>query len=448
MPRATQVHDAARDRRPEAGAHTRIWCGARIARTARGSSRGDAAPVSWTWTTTSSPPTIAPIVTVPVSRATSSARLVRTCTTRSRSMSIAGNAPRSPHPCLDPYHFNARRRRGPMGRQIRANDCSYRFAASFRSHYTRGVGDEKQARAALADLQARLARSPYDALHIEAGTVGTAEIRAAFLQLTKTYHPAKFARMSSEVQKLANEVFLGLRAAHDILAKPRTPLPTSVRQSGTLPALQRPGDSGARMPAVQSARPVPAAQPPTRAISTSARPPTAGGRSPTPAIGVPVANGTPGRPTTPSSPFPASGARPPTAPASAVPASGARSPTPPRPTPAMDAPARPGAAAPARPAAAVPSSGARPTVEPELAGIYDLLHKQQWQSAHAALAALVALAPDNPRYRALVHYARGREAQLSRKLDDARVELHEALQLDPDLPIAKTALAELFTRRK
>ena len=45
-------------------------------------------------------------------------------------------------------------------------------------------------------------------------------------------------------------------------------------------------------------------------------------------------------------------------------------------------------------------------------------------------------------------YARGREAQLDRRLDDARVELQDALDLDPELQLAKTALTELFTRRK
>ena len=45
-------------------------------------------------------------------------------------------------------------------------------------------------------------------------------------------------------------------------------------------------------------------------------------------------------------------------------------------------------------------------------------------------------------------YARGREAQFDRRVDDARVELQDALELDPDLQPAKTALTELFTRRK
>ncbi|MBA3397783.1 MAG: J domain-containing protein, partial [Deltaproteobacteria bacterium] len=98
------------------------------------------------------------------------------------------------------------------------------------------MGDEKQARAALADMQARLARGPYDALGIQAGSVGATEARSAFLQLTKIYHPARFARMAPELQRLANEVFLDLRTAYETLARPSR---GGVRQSSGLPAIPR-----------------------------------------------------------------------------------------------------------------------------------------------------------------------------------------------------------------
>src|SRR5688500_6798269 len=96
-------------------------------------------------------------------------------------------------------------------------------------------------------MQARLARSPYDALNIPAGDAAPEQVRAAFLELTKTYHPAKFARMSPELYKLANEVFLGLRAAYDQLSRPRA---TQVRQSGPLPFIpaKTPGQGTAAIP--------------------------------------------------------------------------------------------------------------------------------------------------------------------------------------------------------
>src|SRR3954465_5565847 len=78
--------------------------------------------------------------------------------------------------------------------------------------------DEARARAALADMQERLARGPNVALGLTASSTPE-DARAAFLQLTKQYHPVRFGRMASDIQKLANEVFLALRAAHDQVSK-------------------------------------------------------------------------------------------------------------------------------------------------------------------------------------------------------------------------------------
>jgi hypothetical protein len=110
-------------------------------------------------------------------------------------------------------------------------------------------------------------------------------------------------------------------------------------------------------------------------------------------------------------------------------------------------------------AAPVRQTGAYPIVAPPAAGptgptprdeavAIDLLQRQQWDHARSVLHQLSARDPSSKRIRALMCYARGREAQLDRRVDDARVELQEALDLDPDLQLAKTALTELFTRRK
>jgi hypothetical protein len=87
-------------------------------------------------------------------------------------------------------------------------------------------------------------------------------------------------------------------------------------------------------------------------------------------------------------------------------------------------------------------------VERELAPILELIAQQQLPAARVALETLCTRQPQNLKYRALLCYARGREAQLAQRIDEARVELQDALQLDPDLQLAKTALAELFTRRR
>jgi len=71
-----------------------------------------------------------------------------------------------------------------------------------------------------------------------------------------------------------------------------------------------------------------------------------------------------------------------------------------------------------------------------------------WDAAQAAVDSLVSRNPQNKRYGALGCYARGRRAQLEGRIRDAQIELQEALTLDPDLDVAKTAVAELYARRK
>ena len=301
-------------------------------------------------------------------------------------------------------------------------------------------------------MQARIARSAYDALEITVGDVGPEHVRAAFLQLAKRFHPHKFARMGPEIQKLATEVFIGLRAAHDQLARPKAATP-SARQSQQMPfiAAKTPPEqvrsnnnaSGIRPAPPVAARPN-APPPPTTALN----PPTVRGVAPAPTTNAanPARSASPPatavRPPIQTAQQPAV-ARPPATAAATRTGVGAPTPirrnTPPGGVPAVKQPT-PAAGMPA----VKPSTGG---VEPELTGVYDQLQKGQFEQARATLNALIALQP-KPRYRALVAYSVGREAQLANRRDEARVDLHNALEIDPDLQLAKTALSELFTRRK
>ena len=60
--------------------------------------------------------------------------------------------------------------------------------------------------------------------------------------------------------------------------------------------------------------------------------------------------------------------------------------------------------------------------------------------------ALAVRMPQSKQYRALLCYARGREAHAAGRLDEASREYQQALQLDPDLAMAKQAVAELRRR--
>jgi hypothetical protein len=267
--------------------------------------------------------------------------------------------------------------------------------------YGAGVAglDEAGARSALADMQDRLARGPIAALGLTASSTPE-DARAAFLQLTKQYHPVRFGRMAMDIQKLANEVFLALRAAHDTVA--RTLRRSSIATQSLPPVIPAPqavaphaapvnGRAGQGLPP-RSARPLEPSPPRGMPITSIARPVANRPAAPPPA---------PRGPTTATARLP--GIAPATAPAT---------------SPATEA------------------------------AVLDLLQRQQWDQARSALHQLSARDPSSKRIRALACYARGREAQLDRRLDDARVELQEALELDPDLQAAKTALTELFTRRK
>ncbi len=301
--------------------------------------------------------------------------------------------------------------------------------------------DELQARQLLLAMQERLGRDPFEALGLTNSE--RVDVRTAFLALTKIYHPARFARMAPDIQRLSNEVFLALRAAHDTLTRAQVK-PPGARSTGTgtIPTFRPPGPTG-RPPtgAIPIVRPSPTAAPRSGAVAAPtsgqgsgpvARPPVSPARGGTPATAVP----TTGRPASPpsqstqsmrplGSSAPNDPSRPTRMPSSSPPPSTIAS-----------------SAAGARPAGA-PGGG-----DPELAGIHELLAQDRLTDARMKLETLVARQPNVPRYQALIHYTKGREAQLARRIDEARVELMDALQLDPDLQIAKTAQAELFTRRK
>ncbi len=294
--------------------------------------------------------------------------------------------------------------------------------------------DEARARETLLAMMDLLARDPYEAMGLK-GSPDAAQLRSAFLQATKRFHPAKFARMSAETQKLSNEVFLSLRNAYDTLTRPLVkqggaPTPVAAGVPASAARSSSPVISGQRMPT-----PPPGPSTPVRPTPPAGAPVTPAARSTggtTPPAGRPSVL----RP----SPL-AAGARPashnPTAPPGGA-ASRAQAPSGSTSTSASTSASPPSRA----------SAPSIPTAERELAPIVELLNQQQFAVARAALEVLAAKAPDVARYRALIAYSRGREAQLERRMDEARVELMDALQIDPELQLAKTALAELFTRRK
>ena len=336
-----------------------------------------------------------------------------------------------------------------------------------------------RARATLIEMQRRISRGPHAALGVD-DAASPERVRAAFLELTKQFHPARFGRMSTELQRMSNEVFLGIKSAHESMLRalgmsPRPGGTQRNQQSGAIPIITAEGSS--KMPQSRPANPAP------RAVGTGVQQPmrpaiprtlTPGGRVPSPArTGQTPAHGIRTMaPTLQRTPPPAStGQTPPhgirTTP---TPAQGIR--TTPTPAHGIRTVARPGTppgTPPTRPGTP-PQHPPQPTNEPPPAtqrGIGPMPHKaapvfdeqielkqvlahiaaNNWVGARQVLNGLAARMPASKQYRALLCYTRGREAQLAGKGEEAVMELQRALQLDPDLSLAKSALDDVYRRR-
>jgi hypothetical protein len=311
-------------------------------------------------------------------------------------------------------------------------------------------------------MQLRISEGPYAALGVSEAASAD-EVRAAFLVLTKQFHPARFGRMSTEIQRLSNEVFLGIKTAHDQLMKQLGgALRGGVGQSGSMAAIRAEGSSRtptganppvARPPSGPLARGTERGSAPVISRTTTPLQPVT--RPPTPHSGMSQARPSTPQPGRPSTPQPG---RPIT-------------PQPTRPTPPMGMPIqrptgqrpttpplqRPGAP-PARPATPpAPTTYNADTIRHSGVPAFDeraahreamiSLNEQDWAKARQTLQSLAQHRPQSKNYGALLAYARGREAQKLGRVADAALEFQRALELEPDLAMAKQALAEVQRRR-
>lgn len=106
-----------------------------------------------------------------------------------------------------------------------------------------GVGSDERVRGLLERELARLTRGDAAAaLGLPTGA-GPQELRARYLELVKRYHPTRYARRPREVVKLANEVFVRIKAAYEEACDPRgrpgqPPPGRGERASGSHPRLE------------------------------------------------------------------------------------------------------------------------------------------------------------------------------------------------------------------
>jgi tetratricopeptide (TPR) repeat protein len=244
------------------------------------------------------------------------------------------------------------------------------------------AADDGVLSAALGQELTRLRASsePRAALGIAADATAE-EVRARFLALAKLYHPNRFARRSTDVVKLANEVFLLLRRAY--------------AKAGERSASSRPG---------------------------STPPPSDGDRASTAAATAAVLAAR------------ASEISPPSQPKLEVDAALARRRRA-RSQPAISPVGGPSSST--APPSTVETLDRRRKRDDERSDRFEAalaeLRQGRLPSARAALRTLVAEAPSDRRFRAYLHYVTGRMHESAGRAAEAVVEYDRALGFDPDL---------------
>jgi len=311
-------------------------------------------------------------------------------------------------------------------------------------------------------------------------------IRWAFLELTKRYHPNRFARERQEVRELANEVFLLVRRAYDVLSNEdrRRTWRDRVNSGRTGPSTQTPpipvppipreGERAPRDTARSFATPPSAPRldmPPI--VGSRFRPPTAPSGSPAPvppqAIPAPVAAQSSekrrlfeeanklmeqGRYAEARQVYDrVSRTAAPTGSAPALAAPGLKPPTkPPTKPPAGDAISfRPPPQAPAP--SGTPSQGV-PRRQSEVDAVLEqargrtqrfdeatrVFQRGEYPEAREAFQRLAAEDPQNKKYRVYLYYAWGLEHRAAGRIDEALRELERAVFLEPELAEARRDL--------
>lgn len=308
-----------------------------------------------------------------------------------------------------------------------------------------------EAQVFLLAMQSRLQTDPRLALGLTP-TSNAAEARTAFLTLTKQYHPVKFARCDSTVQRLANEVFLQLREAHDGVVKnarsavgtvrtaavgaatttgPMRTIAAATKTTSPLPAI-------GRTPTPNTVRPAPGITMP-RTISPPnsqknvvepviTRPPPT-----VVAVAKPVVN-------------PPGTARPVAAKTPATTAA----PTPRMPTPLATTSTKPATQPAPTPAGVTFRSAAAPASTPSTvdeSGLFtrgkELLRHKSWHEARDVFVVLTRVNSHETAYKAMLALARGRIDQADGNLEGARTQYSLALQHEPAFTAAATALDEI-----
>ncbi|MCG8425190.1 MAG: DnaJ domain-containing protein [Proteobacteria bacterium] len=274
------------------------------------------------------------------------------------------------------------------------------------------VAAEEELIAALSqELEALRKLNAFQVLGLSYGA-SDEEIRAAFGQLTKRYHPDRFARYeSSEARQMAAEIFIHIRDAYQRLENPDS-------RAKLIAHLDR------RRAAQRSARAVAPQTPPDVAPATrpySAEPPSVPAASAQPPVAKPqrapmIAERQPSSSVVPNEPPPL----PPPPPAANVP-----------PTPAVESTAEP----------AERASGSQPAIHYNQA--YSLLDSGQHAEALSVFKLATRRNPNDREARIGLELAEGHKALSLRDRLEAAQRFEAVLEMDPNNERAARQLAEM-----
>lgn len=313
--------------------------------------------------------------------------------------------------------------------KLRGDSAAEAPVAPLADRHEVGSAENELVAALRAEIDSLRRLNPFQILGL-GYEAGDAEVRGAFAELTKRYHPDRFTRyQSAEPRRLAAEIFILIRDAYRKLGDAQS-------RSAALLSIGRSGEPRV-IPVVRSQQ-VPLMRPGT----TSAPPPRAGsglivGAAP---LSEPAAKGpelsTPAGPvarTAGSGAFPGEPPRAQVRPSGAAPASSAPA--------GSNASQRP--APPARASAPAMVSPASAVTEAELEHIERLLDEDAYDEAFASYKSLAKRAPTDRHVRAGLELCEGLMALAAKERLEAAQHFETVLEIDPSNERAARQLAEM-----
>ncbi|HEX3759490.1 MAG TPA: DnaJ domain-containing protein [Kofleriaceae bacterium] len=292
-------------------------------------------------------------------------------------------------------------------------------ALAIHDHADVAVAEQDLIKALVSEAESLKKLNPFLVLGV-GYEAGDAEVRAAFGELTKRYHPDRFARYeSTELRQLAAEIFILIRDAYRKLGD-------AAGRSQVLQSLGK-SSSGARV-IPQRPRALPSVPPPraTQRVPVPAAP--VAPMLPTVTVPVPAVIRPPAR-------RPTADPSPPAPPAPPTPTS-----TPPTGSPTAPPPARPASPfaqtqqAPVLPAAIDPA---------ELAGLEELIDQGRLDEALSGYRMLAKRHAHDRNVRAGVELCEGLLALAARDRLEAAQRFETALEIDPSNERAARELADM-----